>query len=187
MRDYVAPLAEMRFTLNELLGLRRLYSLPAYAGVEPGLTDTILDEAGKFAANVYSPLNQTGDAQGVRLTETGVLSADGFAAAYQQFVENGWLTLAQDPIYGGQGLPFTVHMAVSEMWHSACTSLALCSLLTAGGIEALSAHASEALKQLYLPKLVSGEWTATMNLTEPHAGSDLSTLKTRAEPVGDHY
>ena len=197
MRDYVAPLEEIRFTLNELLDLEGLYQLPAYAAVEPGLTDTILDEAGKFAAGVYSPLNQSGDAQGVRLTEAGVVAADGFAAAYQQFVENGWLTLAQDPEYGGQGLPFTVHMAASEMWHSACTSLALCSLLTAGGIEALSAHASEELKKLYLPKLVSGEWTATMNLTEPHAGSDLSTLKTRAQqvgeeqvgegPVGDHY
>ena len=96
-------------------------------------------------------------------------------------------SLAQDPCYGGQGLPFLVHLAASEMWHGACTSLALCPLLTAGGIDALHAHGSDALKLRYLPSLISGKWTATMNLTEPHAGSDLSTLKTRAEPQGDHY
>jgi len=116
-----------------------------------------------------------------------VITAPGFKEAYQHFVENGWLSLAQDPNYGGQGLPFTVHMAASEFWNSANTALALCPMLTAGAIDALAAHASEDLRQTYMPKLVSGEWTGTMNLTEPHAGSDLSNLKTKATPEGDHF
>ena len=110
-----------------------------------------------------------------------------FADAYQLFVDNQWLSLAQNPQYGGQGLPFLIHLAAAEMWNSACTSFALCPMLTAGGIDALAAHASDELKDKYLPNLITGKWTATMNLTEPHAGSDLSTLKTRAEPQGDHY
>jgi len=187
MSDYVTPLPEINFVLNELLDYERLTQLPDFADATPELTAAVLEEAGKFAEQVFAPLNQVGDIQGVRVEGDKVVTADGFAEAYRLFVENQWLSLAQDPAFGGQGLPFSVHLAVSEMWQSACTSLALCPLLTAGGIDALSAHASDELKQIYLPKMISGTWTATMNLTEPHAGSDLSNLKTKAEPHGDHY
>lgn len=173
--------------MNELLDYPHLSSLPDFAEATPELTAVILEEAAKFAEQVFSPLNKVGDQQGVRVEGDQVITADGFKQAYGLFVENGWLSLAQSVEYGGQGLPFMVHLAASEMWNSACLSLSLCPMLTAGGIDALQAHANDALKNTYLPKLVNGEWTATMNLTEPHAGSDLSTLKTRAEPKDDHY
>ncbi len=187
MADYVAPNREIGFVLNELLDYERLNALPHFAEATPELTGAVLDEAGKFAQEVFAPLNRVGDQQGVRVENDTVVTADGFKEAYQMFVENAWLSLAQDPNYGGQGLPFLVHLAGCELWNSACTSMALCPLLTAGGIDALHEHANDELKTKYLPNLVSGRWTATMNLTEPHAGSDLSTLKTRAEPEGDHY
>ncbi len=185
MSDYVAPLRDMNFVLQELLDFSDLKA--RYADLSEEFTETVLNEAGKFAEEVFAPLNRIGDTQGVSLNHGEVIIPDGFTEAYAKYVESGWQSLAQDPAYGGQGLPFVLHMAVSEMWNSACTSLALCPLLTAGGIEALTEHASEEIKNQYLEKLVSGEWTATMNLTEPHAGSDLSQLKTKAYPEGDHY
>ena len=172
MADYSAPTREMDFVINELLDYSVLNQLDSFADATSELTSTVLEEAGKFAGQVLSPLNRTGDSQGVRVEGDEVITADGFKEAYQLFVENEWLSLAQDPNYGGQGLPFLVHLAASEMWHGACTSLALCPLLTAGGIDALHAHGSDALKLRYLPSLISGKWTATMNLTESHAGSD---------------
>ena len=187
MADYVAPTREVNFVINELLDYSALNSLDAFSEATSELTDAILEEAGKFAGEVFSPLNRVGDTQGVRVEGDQVITADGFKEAYQLFVDNAWLSLAQDPQYGGQGLPFLIHLAASEMWHSGCTSLALCPLLTAGGIDTLVAHGNEELRNTYLPNLVTGKWSATMNLTEPHAGSDLSTLKTRAEPEGDHY
>lgn len=187
MADYVAPTRDIGFVVNELLDYPRLASLPDFADATTELTTAIFDEAGKFAGQVLGPLNRVGDQQGVRIDGDTVKTPDGFADAYQMFVENGWLSLAQNPQYGGQGLPFLIHLAASEMWNSACTSIALCPMLTAGGIDALSAHANDELKDKYLPNLITGQWTATMNLTEPHAGSDLSTLKTRAEPEGNHY
>ena len=187
MADYAAPTREMDFVMNEVLDYSLLNQLDSFSDASSELTGSVLEEAGKFADQVLAPLNRIGDTQGVRIEGDQLHTADGFKEAYQMFVENEWLSLAQDPRYGGQGLPFLVHLAASEMWHGACTSLALCPLLTAGGIDALQAHANDELKDKYLPSLVSGKWTATMNLTEPHAGSDLSTLKTRAEPKGDHY
>jgi alkylation response protein AidB-like acyl-CoA dehydrogenase len=187
MVDYVAPGREIGFVVNELLDYSRLAALDDFSEATPELTSAIFDEAGKFAGQVFAPLNRIGDQQGVRVEGDQVITADGFADAYQMFVENEWLSLAQDPQYGGQGLPFLVHLAAAEMWNSACTSMALCPMLTAGGIDALAAHGSDELKAKYLPSLITGKWTATMNLTESHAGSDLSTLKTRAEPSGDHY
>ena len=187
MADYIAPAREIRFVVNELLDYARLNALDSFADATMELTDTVLDEAGRFAGGVFAPLNRIGDSQGVRVEGDTVVTPDGFAAAYRQFIDSGWLSLAQDPVYGGQGLPFLIHLAASEMWNSACTSIALCPMLTAGGIDAVAAHASNELKEKYLPSLVTGKWTATMNLTEPHAGSDLSRLKTRAEPVGDHH
>lgn len=187
MADYVAPAREIGFVVNELLDYDELTQLNSFTEATSELTGAILDEAGKFAGEVIGPLNRVGDTQGVKIEGDTVRTPDGFADAYQLFVDNQWLSLAQDPQYGGQGLPFLVHLAAAEMWNSACTSMALCPMLTAGGIDALHAHASDELKNKYLPNLVTGKWTATMNLTEPHAGSDLSTLKTRAEPEGDHY
>ena len=187
MAEYVAPNREIGFVINELLDYGQLNQLPDFAEATPELTRAVLDEAGKFAESVMAPLNRPGDLQGARLEDGSVIPPDGYAEAYRLFVENAWLSLAQDPRYGGQGLPFLVHLASSELWNSACTSLAVSALLTAGAIDALSAHASDELKDKYLPNLVSGKWTATMNLTEPHAGSDLSSLRTKAEPTGDHY
>ncbi len=187
MADYVAPAREIGFVVNELLDYQELNQLNSFGEATPELTGAILDEAGKFAGEVMGPLNRVGDTQGVKIEGDTVRTPDGFADAYQLFVDNQWLSLAQDPQYGGQGLPFLVHLAASEMWNSACTSMALCPMLTAGAIDTLMAHGSEHLKDNYLPNLVTGKWSATMNLTEPHAGSDLSTLKTRAEPEGDHY
>ena len=186
MSTYLAPTRDMRFVMNELAGLADLASLPGYEEATPELVDAVLEEAAKLAAEVLAPLNKPGDEQGARLGKDGVIAADGFAAAYRKFVEGGWNGLSGDPQYGGQGLPTLVMAAAVEMWNSANMSFALCPLLTAGAMEAIKAHASEELRARYLPKLVSGEWTGTMNLTEPQAGSDLSAVRTRAVPEGDH-
>lgn len=187
MADYVAPSREISFVVNEMLDYQRINQLESFADATPELTGAILDEASKFAESVFAPLNRIGDQQGIKVEGDEVKTPEGFADAYQMFVENEWLSLAQSPDYGGQGLPFLIHLAAAELWNSSCTSLGLCPMLTGGAIDTLMAHASDELKERYLPKLIRGEWTATMNLTEPHAGSDLSTLKTRAELQGDHY
>ncbi len=187
MADYKAPIAEVSFVMNDLLNINSLTSIPDFAEATPELVSAVVEEAGKFAADVFAPINRDGDLKHSRAENGEVVTAPGFKQAYQHFVENGWLSLAQDPNYGGQGLPFTVHMAASEFWNSANTALALCPMLTAGAIDALAAHATENLRSIYMPKLISGEWTGTMNLTEPHAGSDLSSLKTKATPNGDHF
>lgn len=185
MADYVAPTQDMGFVLKDVLDFADVQE--RHPDLTEDFVDVVLEEAGKFAADVFGPLNRVGDTEGVRLEDGDVALPAGFADAYSRFVENGWQGLAQPTEYGGQGLPFVLHMAVSEMWNSACTALALCPLLTSGAIEALTSHASDEIKARYLSKLVTGQWSATMNLTEPHAGSDLSALKTRAYPDGDHY
>ena len=187
MANYLAPSKEIDFVLNKVLDYKKLNALSAFSEATPELTEVILDNAAKFAGEVLGPINRSGDCEGVKVKGSEVKTAPGFVEAYQQFVDSEWLGLAQNPAFGGQGLPFLIHLAASEMWNSACTSFALCPMLTAGAIDALSDHASEDLKQRYLPNLVTGKWSATMNLTEPHAGSDLSKLRTRAEPAGDHY
>jgi len=187
MPNYRAPVQDMQFVITELAGLERLAALPGYEEVTPDLVEAVLEEAAKLAGDVLAPLNQPGDEQGAALTKDGVVAADGFAAAYRRFVENGWNGLSGDPEYGGQGLPGLIAAAAVEMWNSANMSFALCPLLTAGAMEALKAHGSDELKNRFMPKLVSGEWAGTMNLTEPQAGSDLSAVRTRAVPEGDHY
>src|SRR5271163_3284550 len=187
MPNYRAPVQDMQFVITELAGLERLAALPGYEEVTPDLVEAVLEEAAKLAGEVLAPLNQPGDEQGAALTKDGVVAADGFAAAYRRFVENGWNGLSGDPEYGGQGLPGVIGAATIEMWNSANMSFALCPLLTAGATEAIKAHGSDELKSRFLPKLVSGEWAGTMNLTEPQAGSDLSAVRTRAVPEGDHY
>ncbi|MFM0278269.1 acyl-CoA dehydrogenase C-terminal domain-containing protein [Paraburkholderia sediminicola] len=187
MSTYIAPLRDMRFVMTELAGLGELSSLPGFDEVSPELAEAVLDEAARLATEVLAPLNKSGDEQGARLTKDGVVAANGFATAYRQFAAGGWSGLSGDPEFGGQGLPELLHAATVEMWNSSNMAFALCPLLTAGATESLRQHGSEELKGRYLPKLVSGEWTGTMNLTEPQAGSDLAAVRTKAVPEGDHY
>ena len=183
--SYTPPVREMRFVLEELIGLDRVSALPGCDQVTPDLVGAVLDEAAKFARDVLSPLNPTGDKQGCRWHDGEVSTPDGFADAYKRFVEGGWNALGGDPEFGGQGLPAAVATAVDEMWNASNLSFALCPLLTNGAIEALHLTGSDAQKALYLPKLIEGSWTGTMNLTEPQAGSDLAAVRTRAVPEPD--
>ncbi|WP_372342602.1 acyl-CoA dehydrogenase C-terminal domain-containing protein [Paraburkholderia megapolitana] len=187
MSTYIAPLRDMRFVMTELAGLDGLTALQGFEEATPELADAVLDEAARLATEVLAPLNKTGDEQGARLSKEGVIAADGFAKAYGQFVEGGWSGLSGDPEFGGQGLPELLQAATVEMWNSSNMAFALCPLLTAGATEALRQHGSDELKGRYLPKLVSGAWTGTMNLTEPQAGSDLAAVRTKAVPEDDHY
>ena len=183
--SYNAPTADISFALTHLAGLGRLEGNAAFEDYDPDLIDPILDEAGKLARDVLAPLNQTGDKAGAVLTKDGVQAAPGFAEAYAAFRDGGWMGLSAPTEWGGQGLPKVLGLAVMEMFHGANMAFALCPMLSFGAIEALLAHGTDAQKAKYLPKLVSAEWTGTMNLTEPQAGSDVGALKTKAVPNGD--
>lgn len=187
MSDYQYPYQDGLFVLNQLIGLEQLAINAGLGEFAEGLAEAVLDEAAKLGAEQLAPSNRKGDTQGAVLTANGVEETAGFADIYQQFCEGGWPSLAGNPEFGGQGLPNALAVAVNEVWQSANLAWSLCPLLTQGAIEALEAHGSEALQQHYLPRLISGEWTGTMNLTEPDAGTDLAALKTRAIPEGDHY
>lgn len=181
---YKAPVEEMAFALSSMARVDRLLG-DSFPDFDLDLVEPILDEAGKLAADVIAPLNQTGDEQGSQLTGNGVVAPHGFRDAYQQFVEGGWMGLAAPVEWGGQGLPKTLAIAVLELIHGANMSFGLCPMLSLGAIEALVEHGAETEQKKYLPKLVTGEWTGTMNLTEPQAGSDVGALKTKAVPNGD--
>ena len=185
MSEYVAPLKDIRFVMQELAGLDQVVALPGCEEASPDVVDAILDEAAKFAGEVLSPLNRVGDREGAKWADKVVTTSPGFKEAYRQFVDNGWNGLGCDPEFGGQGLPRLLSAAVSEMWKASNHAFSLCPMLTQGAIEALMIAGTDAQKATYLPKLVSGEWTGTMNLTEPSAGSDLAAVRSRAEPVGD--
>jgi alkylation response protein AidB-like acyl-CoA dehydrogenase len=187
MTEYQAPLRDMRFVLDELAGMAELAGLPGFEEATPELIEAILGEAGKLASEVLAPLNRVGDRERLSFENGVVRMPPGFTEAYATFVEGGWGSLAADPEYGGQGLPWTLATAVQEIWNSANLSFALGPVLTQGAVEALQIHGTEQQKATYLPKLISGAWTGTMNLTEPQAGSDVGALKTRAVPNGDHY
>jgi len=183
MSSYRAPMQEMRFVMNELAGLEQVGKLPGYEDATPDTVAAILEEASKFATEVLDPLNAVGDREGATWQEGGkVKTATGFKDAYRRFAENGWNGLTKNPEHGGQGLPQLVATAVEEMWHGANMAFALCPLLTQGAIEALELCGSDKLKATFLPKMVEGVWTGTMNLTEPQAGSDLAAVRTRAVP-----
>ncbi len=170
MNYYAAPVRDLRFVLEEMLAHRSL-SLPGFAEATPDLVEAVLEEAAKLAGDVWGPLNSTGDRQGAqRHTDGSVTTPEGFAAAYLAYVEGGWNGIGVSEALGGQNLPEVVASAVQEMLHGANMALGLCPMLTAGAIEALAHHGSDALKATYLPKLVEGSWTGTMNLTEPQAG-----------------
>ena len=185
MSNYSAPIRDMQFVMRELAGLDQVQQLPGCDEVSGDLVDAILEEAGKFAGGVLSPLNRVGDTEGARWDNGEVFTASGWKQAYSQFCEGGWPALAGDPEFGGQGLPKLLATAVMEMWKSSNMAFSLCPMLTTGAIEALMLRGSDEQKAMYLPKMVSGEWTGTMNLTEPQAGSDLAAVRTRAEPQGD--
>jgi len=184
---YNPPLRELDFALSEIAGAALLQEQGGFEGFDRETIAAVLDAGGKLARDVLAPLNRSGDEVGARFENGHVLSAPGFAQAYRAFAEGGWNALAADPQHGGQGLPRVLALAVFEMVHSANMAFGLCPLLTQGAIEALAAHGTERQKRLYLPQLVSGAWTGTMNLTEPQAGSDLAALRTRAEPDGNAF
>jgi len=187
MYDYKAPLKEMQFVIEELAELSALTELPGYEDANDDLVEAILEQAGKFAEEVIAPLNQSGDVHGTFIENGQVISPPGFTDAFKQFSDNGWLSIKQPTEFDGQGLPNLLHSAVTEIWNSSNIALALCPLLTSGAIESIDAHASDTLKQQYLRKMISGQWTGTMNLTESHAGTDLAAIRTRAERDGENY
>jgi acyl-CoA dehydrogenase len=185
MQDYQAPLADMKFVLRELADLALLARLPGFGDMSIDVADAVLEEAAKFAAGVLSPLNRSGDLQGSRWQDGRVLTPDGWKQAYARFGADGWGALSSPAQYGGQNLPRVLSALTEEMWNGANMSFALCPMLTRGAIDAIELRGTEAQRAAYLPKMVSGEWSGTMNLTEPQAGSDLSAVRTRAVPRGD--
>ena len=187
MTAYNAPTRDMRFVINELGLLTAIQKLPGCEDTNAELVDAVLEEAGKLAGGVLAPINESGDVQGAALENGVVRTADGFADAYRQFVDGGWNSMPFEPDYGGQGLPWLVGIAAEEMWISANNAWALCPMLTMGAVDLLTEHGTPEQKATYLEKLISGEWTGTMNLTEPHAGSDVGALRCRAEREGDRY
>ncbi len=185
MTVYVAPVKDLMFVLEEVAGLDEVAALPGCEEVGIELVSAVLEEASRLAEEVIAPLNKISDQQGATCANYEVKTSPGFKDAYKQFADGGWIGLTCDPEFGGQGLPHLLSIPVGEIWNSACTAFALCPMLTSGAIEALSHHASDDLKARYLPKMISGEWTGTMNLTEPNAGSDLAAVRTRAVPAND--
>ncbi|MCJ8517570.1 alkylation response protein AidB-like acyl-CoA dehydrogenase [Pseudorhizobium tarimense] len=182
---YKAPVADIAFTLNHVAGLSDALQTGKLGDLGSDLVDAILEEAGRFASNEMAPLGVTGDRQGARVSDGVVTTPDGWADLYRSWREGGWNGLTGPEEFGGQSLPNMLNVAALEMWNSASMAFALAPTLTMGAIESLHKHGSDELKATYLEKLVSGEWTGTMNLTEPHAGSDLGVLKTRAERRDD--
>lgn len=187
MTPYTAPVAEMLFVLEHVAGLGDVRKLAAFGDVTPDLVETILNEAGRFGSEVLAPLNQIGDQQGCRLENGKVHMPPGFVDAYARFRSAGWTGLTSAPEYGGQGLPRVISSAIAEIRDSANMAFGLCPLLTQVAVEMLAAHASPRIKSTYLRKLVVGEWTGTMVLTEPDAGSDLDRIRTVATLDGQQY
>ena len=187
MTTYNAPVKDMLFAIEELADLGSVAGLPGCEDATPELVNSVLEEAAKFANGIWAPLNRVGDVEGAKWSDGHVTMPEGFRAAYRQFVEAGWNGLRFGPEYGGQGLPKLVDAAVMEMWDAANLGFSLVSLLTQGAVEAILLCGTADQKQTYLPRMVAGEWTGTMNLTEPQAGSDLALLRASAVPEGDHY
>jgi len=185
MAEYVAPLKDMQFVLKRVVGLDQVNALPGWEDVTEDVVDAILEEAGKLASEVLSPLNATGDRQGATCKDGKVSMPTGFREAYWQWVKAGWGNVMAPPEFGGQGLPHLVATPIEEMWGAANLAFKLCPMLTQGAVEALHTVGSADLQKRFLPKMVSGEWTGTMNLTEPQAGSDLSLVRTKAVPQKD--
>lgn len=185
MSNYSPPLKDMRFVLRELVDLPAILNASAAEDLSLDVVDAVLQEAARFAEGVFAPTDRAGDLHGARWSEGEVQTAPGFREAYAKFVEAGWNALPCSPDHGGQGFPRAVSAMIDEMWRSANMALTGCIALTRGAIEAIELRGSDTLKSVFLPHLVRGTWTGTMNLTEPQAGSDLSEIRTRAEPRPD--
>ncbi len=183
MSAYDAPLQEILFTLEEIAGLSGIAGLPGYEEANAETVAAIFEAAGVFSSEVLAPINVNGD-KGCTFKDGNVTTPKGYRDAYQRFVADGWNAVAFDPEYGGQGMPWAIVTALQEIWNSGSVAFAACPMLTQAAVEALYHHGTEAQKKKYLPKLVSGEWTGTMNLTEPQAGTDLGAIRTRAEDDG---
>lgn len=182
---YRAPINDILLALNHGAGLKAAVAAGHYGDFDADITAAVLEEAGRFAADVLAPLNRIGDQHGIKLADGKVTTAPGWPDAYQRWTAAGWNAVSGPEAFGGQGLPLAINAACTELWSSSNAAFGLCPLLTLSAIEALDAHGSEELKRIYLGKLVSGEWTGTMQLTEPQAGSDVGALRTRAERAGD--
>jgi len=185
MSDYKAPTNDMLFVLEHIANLPELASREGYEHADLETVEGVLDEAARFMEEQLVPLNQKGDQEGLIVENGQILHPDGFSEAYERFVEAGWNGIALDEGHGGGGMPWCVGLAVQEMMTAANMAFSLCPLLTQGAIDAISHHASETLQEIYLPKMISGEWSGTMNLTEPHAGSDVGALTSKAMPAED--
>ena len=182
---YRAPLSDFRFLYQHVVGLNQVSATALFADATPDMVEAILTEAGRLCAETLAPLNRAGDRHPARLENGVVRTSPGFADGYRAIADGGWVGMTASPDHGGMGLPMAVAAAVNEMMASSCLALQLNPLMTQGQIEALEHHASGAIKATYIPKLISGDWCGTMNLTEPQAGSDVGALRTRAEPLGD--
>src|SRR6201995_3253989 len=182
---YRAPINDMLLALNHGAGLEAAVKAGHYGDFDADITAAVLEEAGKFAGDVLAPLNKVGDEHGIKLADNKVTTAPGWPDAYQRWIAGGWNAVSGPEAFGGQGLPLAINAACTEIWSASNSAFGLCPLLTLSAIEALDAHGSDALKKIYLEKLVSGEWTGTMQLTEPQAGSDVGALRTRAEKQAD--
>ena len=186
MPAYRAPVADTLFVLNDVLKYERYNNLPGFADATPDIVEAVLQEGARLAEEVFFPINQSGDQEGCTRHEDGsVTTPKGFKEAFEQYKEGGWMGLGFDPDYGGQGLPYALHSAVGEYFSSANMAFAMYFGLTQGAMAAIHVHGSDEQKQAYLPKMVEGTWTGTMNLTEPHCGTDLGLLRTKAVPQGD--
>ena len=184
---YQAPIRDLRFVLDELLGVASLAALPRYHEFSSELAASVIDAAARFAQDVLAPINRIGDSLGASFHDGAVQMPEQFRSAYRQLVDGGWTQLTAAPEFGGQGAPLVLAVAVEEIGFGANVAFMLCPLLARGAAEALEAVASPSLQARLLPMIVSGEWTGTMNLTEPQAGSDLAAIRARATPDGDHY
>lgn len=182
---YRAPVKDLRFILDHVVGFAQVAVTERFSDATPDMAKAILTEAGRVATDILAPLNRNGDKHPARLENGTVVSPPGFAEGYRALASGGWVGMAASPAYGGMGLPISLALSVDDMMSGACLALQLKPLLSKGQIEALEHHASGEIKALYLPKLTSGEWSGTMNLTEPQAGSDVGALRSKAEPLGD--
>jgi len=187
MADYHPPVKDMLFAITRLADLDRINQLPGFEEATPDLVEAVLEEAAQLANEVVAPINAIGDREGTRVEDGKVIVPDEFKTVYRQITGDGWAGVSQPADVGGQGLPYVVGLAVEEMWQAASLAWSLCALLTQGAARAIQEHGSEEIKALLLEKMVSGEWTGTMNLTESQAGSDLAAIRTSAVPDGDGY
>ena len=182
---YRAPINDMLLALNHGAGLEAAVKAGHYGDFDGDIASAVLEEAGRFASDVLAPLNRVGDEHGIKLDGSSVTTAPGWPDAYKRWTAAGWNAVSGPEGFGGQGLPLAINAVCTEIWSASNISFGLCPLLTLSAIEALDAHGSEELKQIYLEKLVSGDWPGTMQLTEPQAGSDVGALRTRAERAAD--